>query len=819
MVLNKSTTSSGFLSGFIESSVEMSPDGSNGECIVHYAGEHSKYELVVTLVGGAREGEAMLVNDGVPFLRLEFKQGSLTGVVERMNEYGLLDMRGHLVKGIESGLFVEFNRNKEVVWRGYYRNGVRYSEVKKSERLEGYYDEKSVESGALLSIAQYDDSLHDKNGRCMEYENGDWVGEWVYENGVRGRPIREYRNGTLTLYDDNGTKTFEGQYSKEEVNDGFYEHEPMEGMDGYCKEVDSKGRLIGIAEYDELKMRKNGRCFEMENGKVTRVCLYENGDMKRVMMGFNGSTMTEYDLSGLKAYEGGFKGDMKSGFMREGKGYEWDDNESMKRMCVYENGRVKQVVQEFSEDWMIEYDSDGKKVYEGEYKGDMKKGFVRNGHGYCLNVNGKDKQYCVYENGRLIRVVMELNGNEMIEFDDNGKRRYVGGFEGDMKNGFKRNGRGYCFDENEVMKQYCLFENGEMKEVPQEFDGSTMKEHNENGIVTYEGGFKGDMKSGFVREGKGKEYVVSKSSGTELTTDPKETLILIGSWENGKKNGVFFEVDVSGTVKRKLMYVNDEMKRVAIEFRGTTMIEFGEIGKREYEGEFKGDMESGFVREGKGKEFANGSRMAIYSGDWKNGKREGMGTEYKGFKPVYTGEWRNGKREGKGEEMDENGEVVRSGWWVDGIHESEITPILIPSSLTSNPQTIEELNIWCNSSSDSSVTEFKLIRVIHLKRIVIRGDCFGKVRVVELDSLMELESITIGEKSFTVSKDYEAINNSKRTDGTCRIVNCPKLKSIQIGYYSFADCHSFELINLPSLESIDIGYHCFYYASSFSLTG
>ena len=115
MVLNKSTTSSGFLSGFIESSVEMSPDGSNGECIVHYAGEHSKYELVVTLVGGVREGEAMLVNDGVPFLRLEFKQGSLTGVVERMNEYGLLDMRGHLVKGIESGLFVEFNRNKKLI--------------------------------------------------------------------------------------------------------------------------------------------------------------------------------------------------------------------------------------------------------------------------------------------------------------------------------------------------------------------------------------------------------------------------------------------------------------------------------------------------------------------------------------------------------------------------------------------------------------------------------------------------------------------------------------------------------------------------------
>ena len=43
MVLNKSTTSNGFLSGFIESSVEMPVDGLNGECIVYYGGEHNMH--------------------------------------------------------------------------------------------------------------------------------------------------------------------------------------------------------------------------------------------------------------------------------------------------------------------------------------------------------------------------------------------------------------------------------------------------------------------------------------------------------------------------------------------------------------------------------------------------------------------------------------------------------------------------------------------------------------------------------------------------------------------------------------------------------
>ena len=108
---------------------------------------------------------------------------------------------------------------------------------------------------------------------------------------------------------------------------------------------------------------------------------------------------------------------------------------------------------------------------------------------------------------------------------------------------------------------------------------------------------------------------------------------------------------------------------------------------------------------------------------------------------------------------------------------------------------------------------FILNSCIHsLKRIVIGDECFGSVRVFELDGLSELESIVIGEWSFRIS-----IN--ERSDGSCRIANCPKLKSIQIGGGSFSDYHSFELNNLPSLQSIDIGDWCFFWAPSFSLTG
>ena len=114
--------------------------------------------------------------------------------------------------------------------------------------------------------------------------------------------------------------------------------------------------------------------------------------------------------------------------------------------------------------------------------------------------------------------------------------------------------------------------------------------------------------------------------------------------------------------------------------------------------------------------------------------------------------------------------------------------------------------------NEASRTQLKLRRLVRLKRIVIGNECFVNVRVFELDGLGELESVEIGQDSFMI--DYK-----ERSDGSYRIVNCPKLKSIQIGYESFDDYHSFELSNLPSLQSIDMGVCCFYYAPSFSLTG
>ena len=79
---------------------------------------------------------------------------------------------------------------------------------------------------------------------------------------------------------------------------------------------------------------------------------------------------------------------------------------------------------------------------------------------------------------------------------------------------------------------------------------------------------------------------------------------------------------------------------------------------------------------------------------------------------------------------------------------------------------------------------------------MIGDNCFGNVRVFELDGLGEMESVVIGQDSFTNTKYADYVWNEIPAEGSFRIQNCPKLKSIQIGDWSFADYHMLSLTGL-----------------------
>ena len=131
---------------------------------------------------------------------------------------------------------------------------------------------------------------------------------------------------------------------------------------------------------------------------------------------------------------------------------------------------------------------------------------------------------------------------------------------------------------------------------------------------------------------------------------------------------------------------------------------------------------------------------------------------------------------------------------------------------------ITELIIPRNSLNDASLTVLDLTRFKRLKRIVIGDECFTYVNEVKLIGLSELVSVVIGEESFTQHKNSWGNDPNRHF----YLKDCPKLKSLKMGRYSFSDYTVIEIENVDALEVIEIGdlnevSYNFYYASALEL--
>ena len=113
-----------------------------------------------------------------------------------------------------------------------------------------------------------------------------------------------------------------------------------------------------------------------------------------------------------------------------------------------------------------------------------------------------------------------------------------------------------------------------------------------------------------------------------------------------------------------------------------------------------------------------------------------------------------------------------------------------------------------------SVTAFDLSVYPRLKSVTIGDYEFEYVNVFNITGLSELESVEIGMNSFTKKKnDYGSDPNRH-----FYVKNCPKLKSLKMGRYSFSDYTVIEIENVDALEVIEMGKlnetsKNFYYAS------
>mgnify|MGYP000614650253 CR=1 FL=1 len=87
---------------------------------------------------------------------------------------------------------------------------------------------------------------------------------------------------------------------------------------------------------------------------------------------------------------------------------------------------------------------------------------------------------------------------------------------------------------------------------------------------------------------------------------------------------------------------------------------------------------------------------------------------------------------------------------------------------------------------------------------------------LKLIGLSELESVVIGQVSFV--KDLYNAADGRDDKRHFYLKNCPKLKSLKMGRYSFSDYTVIEIENVNALEVIEIGKvnaesYNFYYSS------
>lgn len=247
----------------------------------------------------------------------------------------------------------------------------------------------------------------------------------------------------------------------------------------------------------------------------------------------------------------------------------------------------------------------------------------RQGLSYSCS-NGVVESISLFDNGKHIRVLAKFENNMMTEYDKNNAVQYYGEFNGNVEEGYHRHGLGTEYF-TKTQYVYGQYDNNVLSKRIREVNDKSCREYNENGKLAYRGGYVNGAKFG---------------AGYSF------------SYEKDQLKEVFF--CEGKTVVRKMF-----------EFTDGKMSVFTDDGKVYYNGDFKGDIETGFLIEGRGKEF-NLAGLLVYDGDWIKGVKEGMGSYYREDGSLkYQGAWKSNKPNGNGT-FYQNNKVVYEGCWNNG---------------------------------------------------------------------------------------------------------------------------------------------------------
>ena len=353
------------------------------------------------------------------------------------------------------------------------------------------------------------------------------------------------------------------------------------------------------------------------------------------------------------------------------------------------------------------------------------------------------------------------------------------------------------------------------------------------------------------------EYVVKEEKSGECRLYRKGVLELSWREENGHRKGGF-TVYEKGKVLRKENWLSllsgEEHRYIENNMKGIRMIiRRGEENHVVYRGGF--DNEESMKREGEGYAYDEKSGRVLIHGVWKNDElfqilqefeSENEMIEYEVIKgeenvsvlnrrPVYEGGYTYNElsdkyvRHGKGNEIDLSSGVATSecewvngglrdsvdlfgGWYVKGReedslwnHRNEVKELeaAIHSWMEwqALSKSVTEVVVSSSCCNKESINVLDLSELKKLRRIEIGNDCFEFVNEVKLIGLSELQSVVVGMSSFTQHKYRDGDDPNRHF----YLKNCPKLKSLKIGDYSFSDYRVCEIENVDALEVIEMG--------------
>ena len=128
--------------------------------------------------------------------------------------------------------------------------------------------------------------------------------------------------------------------------------------------------------------------------------------------------------------------------------------------------------------------------------------------------------------------------------------------------------------------------------------------------------------------------------------------------------------------------------------------------------------------------------------------------------------------------------------------------------------TVTHITVKNNCGNENTASELYFARFSQLKELVIGDNCYKYVDQLNLVAFPLLRKVVIGMNSFTKQKSGYARNPNRHFT----MKNCPKVKELRVGRYSFSDYASAVVENLDALNVLEVGdlYHIsfnFYYAS------